>query len=270
MSSVAIPEIDYPDRDGKPMSDNTKQARWIFVLYGNLLAQFRDRDDVFVAADNLWYPVEGNNKIRQAPDVYVVFGRPKGDRGSYKQWEEGGVPLTVVFEILSPGNERGEEPKKHLFYEEYGVEEYYVYDPDADHLTIYTRGPRGAAFRRHNPNRFVSPRLGIRFDFGGEEMVVIGPNGQLFLSFEELKTLQEQETTRANLAESLAAQEAVRAKEATARAEQETVRAKNALAELEEERRINLRIRELSRKQRAGVISPDELRELVVLTNGIE
>jgi len=27
-------------------------------------------------------PVEGDNKTRAAPDALVVFGRPKGDRGS--------------------------------------------------------------------------------------------------------------------------------------------------------------------------------------------
>ena len=34
----------------------------------------------------------------------VVFGRPKGRRGSYRQWEEDNIPPQVVFEILSPGN----------------------------------------------------------------------------------------------------------------------------------------------------------------------
>ena len=67
--------IEYPSCDGKPMSDNTKQARWITVLYGNLLALYRDRKDVFVAADNLWYPVENRPDLRNAPDVYVVFGK---------------------------------------------------------------------------------------------------------------------------------------------------------------------------------------------------
>ncbi len=31
----------------------------------------------------------------------VVFGRPKGDRGSYKQWLENQIAPQVVFEILS-------------------------------------------------------------------------------------------------------------------------------------------------------------------------
>jgi Uma2 family endonuclease len=31
----------------------------------------------------------------------VVFGRSKGDRGSYQQWKEDNIPPQVVFEILS-------------------------------------------------------------------------------------------------------------------------------------------------------------------------
>src|SRR3954453_11338217 len=104
MSQATLPlssEPVYPESDGKPLAENTKQLRWIVVLYGNLAALFRTVADVFVAGDLLWYPVEGCPEISIAPDVLVVFGRPKGDRGSYQQWEEGGVPLTVVFEIVS-------------------------------------------------------------------------------------------------------------------------------------------------------------------------
>lgn len=82
----------------------------------------------------LWYPVEGNNKIRLAPDAMVVFGRSKGDspeatlceRGSYRQWVEGGIAPQVVFEIVSPGNRMAEMSRKLHFYEQYGVEEYYI------------------------------------------------------------------------------------------------------------------------------------------------
>jgi Uma2 family endonuclease len=48
--------------------------------------------------------IEGDNKTCQAPDTMVVFGRPKGDRGSYKQWQEENIPPQVVFEFLSPSN----------------------------------------------------------------------------------------------------------------------------------------------------------------------
>ncbi|MFM8294463.1 MAG: Uma2 family endonuclease, partial [Microcystaceae cyanobacterium] len=82
------PPIIYPDSDGQPMAENTLQFEWIVIVKENLELLFGDRPDVFVAGDLLWYPVEGNNKIRRAPDAMVALGRPKGYRGSYKQWEE--------------------------------------------------------------------------------------------------------------------------------------------------------------------------------------
>jgi Uma2 family endonuclease len=91
---------------------------------------FLDDPNIFVAGDLLWYPVEGEPKIRQAPDTLVAFGRPKGYRGSYRQWDEDGIAPQVVFEVLSPGNRFGEMVRKFDFYEKYGVEEYYVFDPD--------------------------------------------------------------------------------------------------------------------------------------------
>ena len=86
------PEIEYPDDDGEPMSDNTLQFNWIVVIKENLEAVFRHDPQVFVAGNLLWYPVEGEPTIRSAPDAMVAFGRPKGRRGSYKQWEEGEHP----------------------------------------------------------------------------------------------------------------------------------------------------------------------------------
>ena len=41
-------------------------------------------------------PWKGNRKIRSAPDALTAFGRPKGYRGSYKQWEEGDVAPQVT------------------------------------------------------------------------------------------------------------------------------------------------------------------------------
>ena len=44
----------------------------------------------------------------------VVFGRSKGDRGSYQQWKEDNIPPQVAFEILSPGNRPGKMAEKLL------------------------------------------------------------------------------------------------------------------------------------------------------------
>ena len=73
----------YPESDGRPMADNTKQFRYIVTIHSGIADLFTHDPNVFVAGDLLWYPVEGNNVIRAAPDVMVVFGRPPGDRGSY-------------------------------------------------------------------------------------------------------------------------------------------------------------------------------------------
>jgi Uma2 family endonuclease len=74
--------IIYPDDNGEPMSDNTEQFRLIVWIKENLELLFANVANVFVAGNLLWYPVEGNNKISQAPDAMVVFGRPKGYRVS--------------------------------------------------------------------------------------------------------------------------------------------------------------------------------------------
>src|SRR5438477_6461256 len=66
--------IDYPESDGEPMADNTKQLAWIVVLYGNLAALFRDKEDVFVGGNQNWFPREGEPELFKAPDVYAVFG----------------------------------------------------------------------------------------------------------------------------------------------------------------------------------------------------
>jgi Uma2 family endonuclease len=252
-ATTSVPEqMEYPDSDGKPMSDNTIQARWIVLFYTNLMAMFGGRDDVFIAADLLWYPVEGNNKLRQAPDVMVVFGRPKGDRGSYKQWEESCVPITVAFEILSPGNDQEEMARKFVFYEEHGVEEYYIYDPDTNLLTIYKRGPLSAALvRERKADGYVSPRLGIRFDLSSPEMAVYRPNGQRFLTLQESEEQRNQSDARAAEAAQVAETALRRAAEAAQAAE----RAENRAARL-------TRLGELNRLARRGHATPEEIAEI--------
>jgi hypothetical protein len=138
-----------------------------------------------VAADVNWYPVEGEPSIVNAPDVLVAFGRPVGDRSSYVQHEEDNVAPQVVFEILSPSNDLFEMAEKLQFYDDHGVEEYYVYDPEKNHLAVYGRGR--AALRLLRPSHgFVSPRLKIRFDLSGREMTVFGPDGRRFLTPQEI------------------------------------------------------------------------------------
>jgi len=73
------------------MAENTEQYRWIVMIKENLEILFRAMADVFIAADLFWYPVpktETETVNPQTPDVMVVFGQPKGKRGTYRQWQE--------------------------------------------------------------------------------------------------------------------------------------------------------------------------------------
>jgi Uma2 family endonuclease len=178
-------KILYPDSDGQPMSDNTLQFAWIVKLKEGCEALFKDNPTVFVAGDLLWYPIEGDNKTRRAPDVMVVFGRPKGYRGSYQQWLEDHIAPQVVFEILSPGNTLLEMALKLQFYNCFGVEEYYLYDPENNDLTGWQRMETGLTVIE-SWDGWVSPRLGVRFVLAEPELEVIRPDGQRFLSYVEL------------------------------------------------------------------------------------
>ena len=191
------PAIIYPHSDGQPMADNTKQFRWIVTIKENLELLFADNSNVFVAGDLLWYPVEGDNQTRLAPDALVVFCRPKGDRGSYRQWEEENIPPQVLFEILSPGNRLKEMAKKLRFYERYGVEEYYVYDPDEIELIGWLRSGENLEIIEEM-NGWVSPRLEIRFEVTPENLEIFTPAGERFLTYVELGQRAEQERQRAD------------------------------------------------------------------------
>ena len=181
----------YPESDGKPMADNTIQYRWIVTIKENLERLFADEPDVFVAADLLWYPVR---RVRsqpkeervepQAPDVMVVFGVPKGDRGSYIQPLENNVAPQVAFEIHSRSNKRKQRQAKFAFYEKYGIEEYYYYNPYKNVLDVWLRR-EDALEQIALADEWVSPRLGIRFELSGETLRLFYPNGELFASFGE-------------------------------------------------------------------------------------
>jgi Uma2 family endonuclease len=222
------PQIIYPDDDGLPMSDNTLQFKWIVTIEGGIDAVFIDNPSVFVAGNLLWYPVEGRPDIRSAPDVMVAFGRPKGYRGSYRQWEEAGIAPQVVFEILSPGNRAGAMERKLQFYERHGIEEYYIYDPDHGDLVGWRRsGPILEEIA--DMADFESPLLKIRFQPGPgpDNLKIIGPDGEPFVTYAEL--------ARQRTADRQVAEAKTRlAEEQTRLAEEQTQRAERLAARLRE------------------------------------
>ena len=180
----------YPESDGKPMADNMTQHRWMSLLFGNLERYYKDDPNVLVATDLLWYPERGRNDITVAPDVMVVFGRPKWERRSWLQWNENGVPAQVVFEIMSDTNTVVEMQGKVARYGACGVEELYIYDPDTGGLDAITFAPNGVPSVVAVEYEWTSPRLGVRFvPQPRADMELYFADGSPFLSNKELDAL---------------------------------------------------------------------------------
>jgi Uma2 family endonuclease len=244
----------YPDSDGKPMADNTRQFNYIVRIKENLEKLFFHNANVFVAGDLLWYPVRGNAKICAAPDAMVVFGRPKGYRGSYIQHREAGLGPQVVFEILSDSNTRAEMSRKRNFYETHGVEEYYIYNPDNGDFKRYERQDEGlieveAAFP------FISPLLNVRFEMQDIDLALFYPDGNQFKSVAQLSFELESEQQRAEFQEERATLEERRANAATQKANAENERANLAIQKANAEKE---RADRLAAQLRALGIEPDE------------
>ncbi len=182
----------YPESDGKPMADNTLQYQWIVRLVSNLKHLFRGQR-VFVAGDLLWYPqqVTVPPAPAQAPDAMVIFGRPDGDRRSYKQWEEDNIAPQVVFEILSDSNTAREMLNKQKFYAQYGVLEMFFYDPESQDFWGLVRANQDQELQPITPLNFpwISPLLGVRFEMGADGLLLFHPSGE---SFQDPATLFEE------------------------------------------------------------------------------
>jgi Uma2 family endonuclease len=208
-------ELIYPDSDGKRMADNTKQFDKIVEIKLGLELLFAADEMVFIAGDLLWYPEEGNNRFCLAPDVMVAFGRPKGSRGSYRQWKEDNIAPQVVFEVLSPSNTMTEMLVKHDLYERLGVEEFYICDPDTAHWMGWARRtqenqslPPDEDSRRGGGNlllepiphmtKHISARLGIGFGENEKETWCITPDGSRFESYLEVQYRARRERQRAD------------------------------------------------------------------------
>jgi Uma2 family endonuclease len=197
-------DIFYPDSDGLPMANNTEHLKRITTTQYGLESIFQDRDDVFVAADLFWYPVEGRPNLVQAPDIMIALGRPKHERSSYQQWKEDGIAPQVVFEFLSKSNTQSEIIRKATFFDHYGVQEYYIYDIERKVLSGLIRFQEADEVLEEIPDMtdWKSPRLGIRFDMSSGELQLYKPNGEPFLSFEEYTQLEHLlDSTRISLTE---------------------------------------------------------------------
>src|SRR4029453_1287894 len=122
--------VHYPESDGKPMAETDIHLDLMFDLIASAAYHFRDARDVYVSGNLLLYYEEGNPGASVAPDVFVVRGVKKGRRRIYKLWEEKKAPLAVI-ELTSRSTQIEDFGTKKAVYEQIGVKEYFLFDPEA-------------------------------------------------------------------------------------------------------------------------------------------
>jgi Uma2 family endonuclease len=121
----------YPSSDGKPMAETGIHVHALLMLYQLLLEYFADRSDVLVTANQFWYWEKGNPKARRAPDVMIVPGVPREPlRRSYRMWLEGNTLPAAIFEMSSKKTIKNDTGVKYQQYQQLGVREYFLCDPD--------------------------------------------------------------------------------------------------------------------------------------------
>ena len=161
--------VEYPDEDFEPMPEGDKQRRNLSYTTEALRLWFEKQQNVYVSGNLFIRYREENIEKRIVPDMFVVFGMSNEDRVSYKIYEEGGKAPDFVLEITSKGMVTKDREQNPLIYRDFGVKEYFQYDPTGEYL---------------QPN----PLQGVRLENG--EYVVIAssilPDGTLSLHSEVL------------------------------------------------------------------------------------
>ena len=102
-----------------------------FYLAFRLYFQQRPVGKVFVAAVDVVLSIE--NVLE--PDVIVVLA----DRTSRLQEKNVQGAPSIAIEVLSPGSRRRDEVTKLRLYERFGVDEYWIANPDTETVRLYRR-----------------------------------------------------------------------------------------------------------------------------------
>jgi Uma2 family endonuclease len=229
--TTAVQPIHYPERDGKPMAETDVHIDVLIYLREALKDYFRNEPQVYVAGNMLFYYEEGNPAACVAPDVFVVQGVAKGERRTYKLWEEG-QPPSVVFEITSRGSRLEDLGTKRALYAMLGVREYFLYDPLGEYLRPPLQGYRlqQGEYERMLPadqGQLVSQALSLELRVQDGHLQVVNPvTGERLLTPAEAHAARRTEAD-ARQAETLARQ-AAEARAAMAESELERLRAELA------------------------------------------
>jgi Uma2 family endonuclease len=191
-------EIVYPDSDGAPLAETPIHIQAIILLLQALQDWFKARPDVYVAADMFWYWEKGNPAARRAPDVMVIKGVGQRDRRSFLSWEENNAVPTVTVDVTSIKTWQEDYFAKRRLYQQLGVREYFLFDPEALCLRPALQGFRLCAqgvyvsLEPDEEARLYSEEMGLYLQAEGQRVRLRdGATGAPILSREEKVALLE-------------------------------------------------------------------------------
>lgn len=182
-------EIFYPESDGKPMAE-TDVHREIINYLIKALQQFFEESEVYVSGNLMLYYEEGEPRKSVSPDVMICLGVRKAERRVYRLWEEKQFPQ-VIFEISSRGTWKEDLQKKYFLYQQLGLKEYYIFDPEYDYLengliAYHLKDGELQEVETMKGGAF-SPTLGLEVVDTGETLRLFNPETRTFLpTVEEL------------------------------------------------------------------------------------
>ena len=130
-------DVEYPE--GNWIAQSIWHGKAVSQATVALDNHFRNRENVLVAMELLVYYEPGNNKVCLQPDLQVVFGVQRGNRSSYKVWEEGKA-ADFVLEVASPSTADKDAQHKAQEYARIGVREYWRLDPTGSLLATPLQG----------------------------------------------------------------------------------------------------------------------------------
>ncbi|MYD98964.1 MAG: Uma2 family endonuclease [Gammaproteobacteria bacterium] len=225
MSEAVVVEpdaVEYPTSDGRPVAETDLHfLRLTDVAYG-IRKFMAGREDVYVGSNLLVYDEQGNPRSHLSPDIFVAFGVEAGPRDLFKIWEE--KPPAFTLELTSASTRREDERTKRRRYAQWGVAEYFLYDPRAEWLTpslqgLELNGKRYRAMREsvlaNGTRGFHSETLGLDLWLDGRVLRLYDP-----VVGENLPTPEEEAAAR-HTAEERASEEAAARHTAEKRAREE-------------------------------------------------
>jgi Uma2 family endonuclease len=166
-----------------------------------LRVHFHDQPTTGVFGDVLWYYEAGNPQAKRAPDLMVIhhLQRFPDTYSAILQWEEDDPPCFIL-EITSDSTRRMDLEVKRQLYEQQGVKEYLLFDPNwrgepADAIRFYRLVPKEDLDAPPHVNgieytydqllpeggRYFSTTLGLWFEPHGAVVDLIRPDGTRLL-----------------------------------------------------------------------------------------